>query len=58
VSDPPKDPTKKHRHDIGAPDHGAVSAEETTRSIQVILGLCIVASIALVLYSVVQMATG
>ena len=57
-TDPKKDPNKKHRHDYGAVDHGAISAEETTRSIQVILGICIVSSIALLLYSVVQMASG
>ena len=58
VSSQDKDPTKKHRHDIGAVDHGALSDEETTRSLQVLLGLCIVASFALVIYSVVHMATG
>lgn len=58
MSNPDKDPNKKHRHDVGAVDHGAISAEETTRSIQVILGLCIASSIALVIYTVVQMAVG
>ena len=52
------DPTKKHRHDIGAVDHGALSAEETTRSLQVILGLCIVCSAALLVYSVFHMVAG
>ena len=58
MSNPEKDPNKKHRHDVGAVDHGALSAEETTRSIQVILGLCIASCIALVIYSIVQMASG
>ena len=58
MSNQEKDPNKKHRHDIGVIDHGALSPEETTRSIQVILGLCIVSSVALVVYSIVQMASG
>lgn len=58
VSNRDRDPAKKHRHDIGAVDHGASSVEETTRSIQVVLGLCIVASIALCIFSVVQMVSG
>jgi hypothetical protein len=44
------DPTKKHRHDIGRPDHGSVATVPVTRTIQVLLGLCIVASAALVVY--------
>jgi hypothetical protein len=45
------DPTKKHRHDIGRPDHGAVATESVTRTIQALLGLIIVASAALVIYT-------
>lgn len=46
-----KDPTKKHRHDIGAVDHGPTASEETTRAIQVILGLCVASSAALTIYA-------
>lgn len=46
-----KDPTKKHRHDIGAVDHGPISTEATTRSIQGVLGVCIVLSVALLIYT-------
>lgn len=48
------DPTKKHRHDIGRPDHGAVAVEPVTRTIQVLLGLCIVASAALMVYALLH----
>jgi hypothetical protein len=49
-----KDPQKKHRHDIGCPDHGTVSDEGTTRNIQVVLGIWIAASVALTLYALVE----
>ena len=49
-----KDPAKKHRHDIGSPDHGTVSDEGTTRNIQVVLGIWIAASVALTLYALVE----
>lgn len=52
--DQAKDPEKKHRHDIGSPDHGPISDELRTRNIQVVLGLWITGSLALVLYSVIQ----
>jgi hypothetical protein len=45
------DPTKRHRHDIGEPDHGPRSSESTTKSIQVLLGLCIAGTLALVVYA-------
>ena len=48
------DPTKKHRHDIGRPDHGSVATEPVTKTIQVLLGLCIVATAALVVYTLLQ----
>jgi hypothetical protein len=38
----------KHRHDIGEPDHGPIQAHGTTVTIQVLMGLWIVATIALV----------
>ena len=51
-----KDPSKKHRHDIGAVDHGPSSKAETTRAIQVILGMCIVSSAALTIYALTHVA--
>ena len=41
------DPDKKHRHDVGNPDHGAVATEGITRAIQGLLILLIAASAAL-----------
>jgi hypothetical protein len=49
-----KDPGKKHRHDIGSPDHGPLSDEPTTRNLQVLIGLWIAGSLALTAYAVVQ----
>jgi hypothetical protein len=46
------DPKKKHRHDVGAPDHGPVSTDPLTRSIQGLLLLLIAASLALAVYAV------
>ncbi|HWN69281.1 MAG TPA: hypothetical protein VNM90_16690 [Haliangium sp.] len=54
--DQAKDPEKKHRHDIGHPDHGPISDEPRTRNIQVVLGLWIAGSLALTLYAVIQAA--
>lgn len=51
-----KDPEKKHRHDIGCPDHGPISDDPKARNIQVVLGLWIAGSLALVLYAVIQAA--
>ena len=45
------DPTKKHRHDVGAVDHGALRTEQTTRAIQLVMGSSILCSIALTIYS-------
>ena len=47
VSERGTDPDKKHRHDIGHPDHGAVATEGITRAIQGLLILLIAASAAL-----------
>ncbi len=46
-------PEKKHRHDVGLPDHGAVSTEGVTRAIQGILLLLIAGSAALAVYAAV-----
>jgi hypothetical protein len=47
------DPKKKHRHDVGMPDHGPVSQEGLTRSIQGLLLLLIAAAGALTIYAFV-----
>jgi len=47
------DPKKKHRHDVGLPDHGPVSTEGLTRAIQGFLLLLIAAAGLLVIYAVV-----
>jgi hypothetical protein len=47
------DPRKKHRHDVGMPDHGAVSQEQVTRSLQWLLLLLIGATGALSIYALV-----
>jgi len=45
------DPNKKHRHDIGAVDHGAVTTVPTTVTIQVIMGTGIVLSVFYLIYA-------
>lgn len=39
------DGVKKHRHDLGQEDHGPVMAAGTTRAIQGLLGVWIVATL-------------
>ena len=51
----PKDPRKRHRHDVGDVDHGPVTTELTTRAIQLVLGAAILASVGLAGYAVVLM---
>jgi len=46
------DPAKKHRHDVGMPDHGPRTTGATTRSIQGLLGLAIILTAALLIYAV------
>jgi hypothetical protein len=53
-----KDPTKRHRHDVGAVDHGPRSTEGITRGIQGVLGLAILATALLVAYVVVLAISG
>ena len=48
------DVRKKHRHDLGQEDHGAVMAEGTTKAIQAVLGLWIALTFALVLWALVD----
>ena len=50
---PQLDPTKKHRHDIGMPDHGPVFTENLTRGLQGLMLLLIAAAAALAVYAVV-----
>ena len=45
------DPNKKHRHDVGAVDHGPTSTERTTKAIQVVMGTSIALTIALLIYA-------
>ena len=52
AAQPALDPTKKHRHDIGMPDHGALATETITRGIQGLLIVLIAASAILVLYAI------
>ena len=51
------DPRKKHRHDVGLPDHGPVSTEPMTRSIQGLLLLLIAATGVLTVYALVVAST-
>ncbi len=45
------DPKKRHRHDIGAVDHGAVTTVCTTVTIQVIMGSGIVLAVIYLIYA-------
>lgn len=54
--DQAKDPEKKHRHDIGSPDHGPISDEPRTRDIQVVLALWIAGTVALAIFTAIQAA--
>ena len=49
------DPTKKHRHDIGAVDHGPVTTLPTTHTIQLLMGSGIILTVA---YSIYGMLVG
>ncbi len=48
------EPRKKHRHDLGQEDHGAVVAEGTTKGIQALLGTWILVTFVLVVWALVQ----
>ena len=52
------DPQKPHRHDIGSVAHGALHSRKTTEIIQIILGLLLLMTAALLLYTVVGTAAG
>jgi hypothetical protein len=54
----PRDPTKRHRHDVGAVDHGARTTEPITRGIQGVLGLAILGTLGLTVYAIVLAAAG
>jgi len=49
---------KKHRHDLGQEDHGPKLAAGTTRAIQILLGLWIALTVALVVYALVDVTRG
>jgi hypothetical protein len=51
-----KGPRKKHRHDLGQEDHGPAIAGGPTRAIQALLGLWIVLTVGLVIYTLVEMS--
>lgn len=42
---------KKHRHDLGQEDHGPKLAVGTTKAIQVLLGMWIVLTLGLIVYT-------
>lgn len=50
----PGTPRKKHRHDLGHEDHGAVIAEGTTKGIQALLGFWILLTFVLIGWALVQ----
>jgi hypothetical protein len=52
------DPTKRHRHDVGAVDHGPRATAAITRGVQGVLGLAIAGTLGLVIYAVVLAASG
>ncbi|HTE54379.1 MAG TPA: hypothetical protein VK698_26170 [Kofleriaceae bacterium] len=52
MSEPGHDPNKKHRHDVGHPDHGAVATEGITRAIQGLMLLLIAGSAALAIVAI------
>jgi hypothetical protein len=47
-------PRKKHRHDLGHEDHGPKVAAGTTKTIQMLLGMWIALTFALVVYVLVD----
>jgi len=53
-SEVPGTPRKKHRHDLGQEDHGPKVAAGTTKAIQMILGLWIALTLAMVMYVLVD----
>jgi len=52
----PGTPRRNHRHDLGHEDHGPKLAAGTTRAIQILLGLWIALSLALVVYTLIDAA--
>ena len=50
----PGTPRRKHRHDLGHEDHGPKVAAGVTRAIQVLLGLWIALTLALVVYALID----
>ncbi|HEX3482738.1 MAG TPA: hypothetical protein VHT91_47340 [Kofleriaceae bacterium] len=52
----PGTPRHKHRHDLGQEDHGPKLAAHVTHAIQALLGLCIVLTLVLVVYALVDAA--
>jgi len=48
------EPRKKHRHDLGHEDHGAIVAAGTTRGIQALLGFWILLTFVLIGWALIQ----
>lgn len=48
----------KHRHDLGLEDHGSKLAAGTTTAIQTLLGMWIALTFGLLVYAVVDGASG
>ncbi|HUH04454.1 MAG TPA: hypothetical protein VML75_20805 [Kofleriaceae bacterium] len=49
---------KKHRHDVGNPDHGPRQTESVTKNIQIVLGATIIATAALTIYALLAAGFG
>lgn len=49
---------KKHRHDIGNPDHGPRQTAAVTKNIQIILGAAIIATAVLTVYALLAAGFG
>ncbi len=50
--------TRKHRHDVpDGPDHGPKRTEAVTKTIQVLLGTSIVATVAVLAYIIIGVTT-
>ena len=52
----PVGPPKKHRHELGQEDHGSKLAAGTTRALQVVLGMWLVATGILVVWALVDVS--
>lgn len=58
TTDAGTEPRKKHRHDLGQEDHGPMVAVGTTKGIQALLSLWIIATAVLVLWAMIEGGRG